>query len=145
MSKFYDTGVVLGRVISGARKIRFLPATNNYEALLDFPAFFFEAYDPADPERMYERGEVLGVPGGLVSKYLLTGDGRVDPAQGPQGSSLCRLFRDRKGIYDWEREEYCSYGALRVYEGYTYRLTAANAGDNNTPPPNMPQIWEKVT
>jgi hypothetical protein len=53
--------------------------------------------------------------------------------------------------YEWVREEYCSNGFERFYEDQNddqrtgwYRVIAANAGDNNTPPPNLPQTWEKL-
>lgn len=133
----------------GMRFMRFLPATNNYEALVRFPAYIFEKYKP-DPERMYERGEVLRMPDDDVSKYLLTGDGRIQNDRPPTENSLCRLFRD-SDRHDWVREEYCSKGFERHYTdpddaqrtGW-YKCIADNAGDNNTPPPGVPQTWQKL-
>ena len=143
MSKARETGFALGRIISGVRKFRFLPATNNYESLVDLPAYLFEEYTGADPERMYERGEVLKMPLDNVSKYLLTGDGRIPADRPPFENSLCRLFRDASpGM--WIREEYCSKGFVRYYDGAWYMVIANNAGDNNTPPPGLPQTWEKL-
>jgi len=146
MSKFREAGQ---NIAEGMRLIRFLPATNNYEALVRFPASVFQLYMP-DPERMYERGEVLRMSDDNISKYLLTGDGRISIDKPPPKNSLCRLFRN-SSRFPWEREEYCSRGFERHYvdpnsserTGW-YRVIQTNAGDNNTPPPNMPQTWERL-
>jgi len=129
--------------------MRFLPATNNYEALVRLPAGLFLEYVP-DDQRMYERGEVLRMPGGLVCKYLFTGDGKIQLDKPPPENSLCRLFRNASR-FEWVREEYCSNGFERFYEDPNdpnrtgwYKCIAMNAGDNNTPPPNLPQVWLKL-
>jgi hypothetical protein len=141
-----EAGIDIGK---GIGFIRFLPATNNYEALVRIPASLFQEYTP-DNERMYERGEVLKMPGDNVSKYLLTGDGRIQTDRPPPENSLCRLFR-HSGRFEWVREEYCSRGFERHYTDPNnhermgwYRVTANNAGDNNTPPPNIPHVWERL-
>lgn len=125
--------------------IRFIPSTPNYEALVRLPAMMFREYIP-DAQRMYERGEVIRVDS---CKYLLQGDGRIDIDKPPSANPLCKLFRDG-GRYEWVREEYCSRGFERYYDdgdpqrtGW-YRVTADNAGDNNTPPPGIPQTWKKL-
>jgi len=145
MSKFKEAGKQIGEGISF---IKFLPATNNYEALVRLPAILFQEYEP-NPERMYERGEVLKMPGDNVSKYLLTGDGRIQNDRPPPENSLCRLFRNRERC-EWAREEYCSNGFERYYDdgdpkrtGW-YKVIASNAGDNNTSPPGLPNIWKKI-
>ena len=144
MSKARDVGKQIGKALG---LIRFIPSTPNFEALVRLPAFLFQEYT-VDGERMYERGEVLRMPGDLVSKYLLQGDGRIDPSNPPPTNSLCKLFRNN-GRFDWVREEYCIKDFERYYDDGSerkgwYRVTAANAGDNNTPPPNAPQVWEKL-
>jgi len=115
------------------------------EALVRLPAMLFGEYVP-DGEREYRRGEVVRYDG---AKYLLTNWGRIDPSNPPPTNSLCKLFRDA-GRYPWVREEYCIMGFERYYEdpdpqrsGW-YRVITANAGDNNTPPPNVPQTWERL-
>jgi hypothetical protein len=146
MSRARETG---RSASEGIRFIRFLPATNNYEALVRLRAVLFQEYKP-DPERMFERGEVLKMPGDNVSKYLLQGDGRIQIDRPPPINSLCRLFRDG-GRYGWVREEYCSFGFERFWENPNrpeengwYRVIRDNAGDNVTPPPGVPQTWERV-
>jgi len=106
----------------------------------------FAEYVP-DPDRMYDRGEVIRVENG---KYLIQNWGRIDPTQPPPVNPLCKLFRDG-GRYDWVREEYCIKGFERYYDdgdpqrtGW-YRVITDNAGDNVTPPPGVPQTWEKVS
>jgi len=141
--KMYD--LMLG-VSRGVRKIRFLPATNNYEALIDLPALLFEEYTNADPDRMYDRGEVLKMPGDKVSKYLLTGDGRIQPDKPPPENSLCKLFRNAglDGAFEWVREEFCTRGFLRHHNGKLWRVKVDRV-DDATPPPNATDRWEEVT
>ena len=138
--KTYELMLGIGR---GIRKIRFLPATNNYEALIDLPAAVFEKYKP-DPERMYDRGEVLRMPGDDVSKYLLTGDGRIQNDRPPPENSLCKLFRNAglDGQFDWIREEFCMRGFIRRHDGKLYEVTAERV-DDGTPPPNSGS-WREV-
>ena len=70
-------------------------------------------------------------------------EGRSE-AERTAGANLQRLFRDN-GRYEWVREEYCSRGFERQYNGEWYRVIADNAGDNNTVPTGASNIWEKVT
>jgi len=136
----YDLMFGVGR---GIRKIRFLPATNNYEALIDIPAMVFEEYTP-DPQRMYDRGEVLRMQDDDVSKYLLTGDGRIQNNQPPPVNSLCKLFRNAglDGQFEWVREEFCMKGFIRSYNGKLYEVTAERV-DDATAPPNS-NAWKEV-
>ena len=137
-----------GRQIGEALSlIDFSVSEKNYEALVRLPAMLFAEYVP-DLDRQYERGEVVRMGS---CKYLLQNWGKIDPDMPPPVNPLCKLFRDA-GRYDWVREEYCIQGFERFYEDTSnpqntgwYRVIAANAGDNNTPPPGVPNVWERVS
>ena len=142
MSESYEKGKAITQAIG---LLRFLPSDNNFKALVTFPYILFEEYLP-DTNRMYERGEVVRVG---REKYLFQGDGRLDKS--PKESPLCKLFRDA-GRYEWVREEYCIEGFIRHWknpskpdENGWYRVVTDNAGDNVTPPPGVPWVWERVT
>ena len=146
MSEARERGRQVGEAIGF---LRFLPATNNFKALIRFPAVLFQEYVP-DPERNYERGEVLKMPDDNVCKYLLQGDGRIQNNQPPPENSLCKLFRNN-GRFPWVREEFCERGFERFWENPQrpeedgwYRVIVDTV-DDGTPPPNAPQRWEKVT
>jgi len=112
----------------------------SHESLTRLPAAVFDEYVP-DPNRMYNRGEVITIN---ECKYLIQNWGRIDPEIPPPTNPLCKLFRDN-GRYDWVREEYCSRGFERYYEDDWYRVIADNAGDNNTPPPALVGVvWERI-
>jgi len=135
----------LGKSIArGIKKIRFLPATNNYEALIDLPAILFEEYGTRDSNAMIERGEVLKMPNDIVSKYLYQGDVRADKP--PTEETQCKLFRSAglDGSLIWVGDEFCMRGFLRRYpdaNGDLYEVTAERV-DDKTPPPNS-GAWEK--
>jgi len=144
MSEMREKGRQVGEALA---LIDFSVSERNYEALVRLPATLFAEYKP-DPERMYDRGEVIRV--GNTDKYLLTNQGRIDVDKPPPENPLCRLFRDNRR-YEWVREEYCSNGFERHYTDPSdakrtgcYKVIANNAGDNNTPPPNLPQTWQKL-
>ena len=122
------------------------------EALVRMPAMFFTfaEYVP-DGERMYLRGDVVKIG---ANKYLLQGDGRIDPSKPPPENSLCKLFRD-SGRYDpdgtprsWVREEYCLKDFARYWTDDNpqktgwYRVKAERV-DDATPPPNSVS-WELI-
>ena len=134
MSIAYEKGKAITK---GIGYMRFLPATNNYTALVTLPYMCFEEYAP-DGQRMYERGEVVRVG---REKYLLQGDGRIDVDKPPPVNPLCKLFRD-SGRYPWVREEYCLQGFEREYNGEWYKVIADRV-DDATIPPNS-QAWEKI-
>ena len=143
MSSIKEKGKQIGEALS---LLDFSVSERNYEALVRLPAMLFAEYVP-DPDRMYERGEVIRV--GNV-KYLLQNWGRIDPNVPPEVNPLCKLFRD-SGRYEWVREEWCSQGFERHWENADrpeesgwYRVIAANAGDNNTAPPSVPSVWAKI-
>jgi len=111
----YDLNFEVGFAVTHAiSMLRFLPATNNYDALVTFPYLCFEEYVP-DAERQYERGQVVRES---CCKYLIQNDGvRIDVSR-PLREQL-KLFRD-SGRYDedgaprtWVREEYCLNGFQR--------------------------------
>jgi len=135
-----DSGKQIGEAL---RRIDFF---YSMEALVRLPAYLFPEYEP-DPERMYNRGEVVRIGN---AKYLIQNWGRIDLDKPPPVNPLCKLFRDA-GRYDWVREEYCSRGFERYWENPDrpqdtgwYKVIADNAGDNNTPPPGAETVWEKV-
>jgi len=142
MSRAFDTGKSIGEAFAF---IDFFSGKGP-EALVRLPYLLFPEYVP-DLQRDYQRGEVIRVGS---NKYLLQNWGRIDIDRPPEINPLCKLFRDG-GRYDWVREEYCIKGFERYYDdgdpertGW-YRVIADNAGDNNTPPPGVPMIWEKVS
>ena len=141
-SKNYDLGFSLG---AGLSYIRFIPSTNNFKALVRLPAMAFQEY-VADPNRDYERGEVITMPGDEVSKYLLTGDGRIQTTARIENDqvqpSLLKLFRNKEPA-PWVREEFCELGFERTYQGHTYKVKVAVV-DDATPPPNATDRWDQV-
>jgi hypothetical protein len=149
MSEIREKGRQIGE---GIALLRFLPATNNYKALNRFPAFLFQEYKP-DPERNYERGEVIRMPDDSVSKYLLTGDGRIQSTPRIENNqvqpSLLKLFRNAARA-NWVREEFCERGFERYWENPQrpeengwYRVIVDVVDDADTPP-NAPQRWERL-
>lgn len=147
MSRARDTGKSIGEAF---QYIDFFSGKGP-DALVRLPYLIFPEYVP-DPQRDYQRGEVIRVGN---NKYLLQNWGKIDDNNPPriEGTQcyppLCKLFRD-SGRYDWVREEYCIKGFERYYDdgdpnrtGW-YRVITENAGDNNTPPPGVPQTWEKL-
>jgi len=141
MSLAYEKGKAITQAIG---YLRFIPSTPNYTALVTFPYLCFQEYTP-DPDRMYDRGEVIRVG---REKYLIQNDGRIDPNIPPPENSLCKLFRDG-GRYDWVREEFCLKDFERYYDdGDPWRSgwykVISNNVDSSTPPPNDDQNWEKV-
>jgi len=140
MSDMRDKGKQIGEALN------LIDFFFSHEALARLPAMLFAEYVP-DPDRMYNRGEVVRMGS---SKYLLQNWGRIDIDKPPPQNPLCRLFRD-SGRYEWVREEYCAKGFERYYEDANnsqntgwYKVIADNAGDNNTPPPGMPTVWERL-
>lgn len=146
MSKARDAGKSIGEALT---KVNWYWSM---DALVLLPALLFAEYVP-DSNRMYSRGEVIRTGS---NKWLLQGDGRIDPNNPPATNSLCKLFRD-DGRYDpdgtprnWWREEYCVRDFERYYEDPNqpkntgwYRVIVDRV-DDATPPPNEPQSWEKV-
>jgi len=109
------------------------------EALVRMPYTFFKPYVP-DGQRDYQRGEV--VREGIV-KWLLQGDGRLDPGRPLMEQSLVKMFRDGHGEYDWFREEYCLEGFRRRYNGVLY-VVISDRADDATPPPNDTRNWAEA-
>jgi len=137
MSREFDVGLALGSATQMVKLIDFSVSERNHTALVIAHWSLFDEYVP-DPERMYNRGEVVRVGG---SKYLLQNQGRIDLDKPPEINPLCKLFRDA-GRYEWAREEYCLRGFERQYDGEWYRVTADRV-DDSTPPPNS-NSWERV-
>ena len=132
-----------GKIGEGLGFVRFLPATNNYEALVRLPALLFQEYAP-DPERMYERGEVLRMPGDNVSKYLIQNDGKIQLDKPPPENSLCKLFRNAARA-DWVEEEFCERGFVRTYDDGKDYVVIVDTVDDKIPPPNSQSwaLWEE--
>ena len=126
--------------------IDFSVSERNFTALVKLPALLFTEY-AEDPQREYNRGEVIRVGN---NKYLLQNWGKIDADRPPPVNPLCKLFRDG-GRYEWVREEWCIQGFERYWENAErpqdtgwYRVIAASAGDNNTPPAGVPGVWIKI-
>ena len=108
------------------------------DALVRLPAMLFQEYAP-DGNRQYERGQVVRQGS---YKYLLQGDGKLDPGRPLSELSLLKLFRD-SNRYEWVREEYCIRGFERSYNDIWYRVKVDRV-DSATPPPNDNQSWEVI-
>ena len=149
MSEARTRGRQVGEAISF---MRFLPATNNFKALVRFPAILFQEY-VHNPERMYERGEVIKLPGDNICKFLLTGDGRIQTQPRIENNqvqpSLLKLLRN-SSRFPWVREEFCERGFERYWENPNRReedgwyKVIVDVVDDATPPPNAPQRWQKL-
>ena len=139
MNDYRESGRIFASGIRALGLVRFLPSTNNYDALIAAHYSYFQKYTP-DSERMYDRGEVVRDG---INKWLLQGDGRLDAAIPLENQSLLKLFRDN-GRYEWAREEYVLQGFERSYNGQWYRCIAVRE-DSATPPPNNPASWELVS
>jgi len=133
----------------GIQRVKFLPTTDNFIALTDLPAIWFEEYAP-DPDRQYVRGHVLKMPGDNISKYLSEHDGVRIQASRPPGHPDNRdfkLFRNG-GRYRHVRGEFVRKGWWRWWDsdpgrqqqhGWYEMLSEHN--DENHDPPNVPHIW----
>ena len=115
----------------------------NQKALAKMPYRVFDEH-VIDPNKEWNQGQVTRVE---HEKYLLENWGKINIV--PSESSLCRLFRDKR-LYDWRAKEYCLKGFRRYYEDAgnpqntgVYIVIQNDAGDNNTPPPGVPSVWEK--
>jgi len=138
MSRAREFGKQLGMALA------YVDWYNSMEALVRMPAPAFMLYVP-DPDRMYNRGEVVRIG---AEKWLLQNWGRIEVDKPPHINPLCKLFRDA-GRYPWFSEEYCLNGFERYWEdpdsnrtGW-YRLIADRIDDSTAPPFN-PQAWEKL-
>ena len=131
--------------------LRFLPARNNYVALVTFPYEYFQVRS-SDPNKRYERGEVFQDNG---YKYLAEND-NISIAPDRLLHEQFKLFRD-SGKFDedgtpreWTRGECCLKGFERWHEdtgnptNTGWWCVISEFVDNNTPPPNDAQNWEKV-
>ena len=139
MNPARDAGLSVGAAF---RYINFFYAMG---ALVRLPYLLFPAYVP-DGDRQYNQGEVIRVG---AEKYLLQNWGGIDPNTPPPTNPLCKLFRDG-GRYPWVREEYCLKGFERYYDDGDPNRTGwyavtADYVDDATPPPNAPNMWEKVS
>ena len=121
------------------------------EALVRLPFSMFAEYVP-DGNRDYERGEVVRSG---CNKWLLQGNGRLDPNKALDAQSLLKLLRDSNSHdpdgtpRNWHREEYCLKGFQRYYDdgdpGRTgwYEVISERV-DSATNPNNDMQNWRKV-
>jgi hypothetical protein len=146
-SKAYMLGYDTTDAIS---MLRFLPATNNYNALIKFPYSWFQKIKPLN-ER-YERGEVLQDNG---YKYLAENDNiSVDP--GRPLEEQFKLFRD-PNAYDedgtprlYVPKEYCLKGFPRWYESESrpedtgWWEVYSDRVDSAIPPPSDGQNWRFI-
>jgi len=144
---YYNLMYSLGK---GIRKIRFIPNTENYEALIDLSALFFETF-VYDAQTQYYTGNVLKMPDDDISKYLCMGDGiRFDDdpnRKDPVVHNQWKLFRHAGLLEDWqwEREEFCMKGFVRrdPQNNKRYRVIVDRI-DDATEPRNS-SAWEEIT
>jgi len=162
MKTEYEIGLEIGqRTAEGLRLLRFI-CESDYRALLRFSATSFDAYEP-DPQKNWERGQVVFNPDDVVSKFLFTGDGRLNeqPRIVRQDGELrvvpniVRLHRNVHGRHRRVRDEFCETGMWRWWDddpnreaqhGW-YRVREGNDGriltvSDSTPPPNNTSVWE---
>jgi len=131
----------------GLRYFRFLNE-KDFIALVYLWSCMFEEFTP-DTQRQYERGYVLIDEG---EKYVVLNDNmRFMQDQSPKTHTGCLLVRDELRDLDWIAKEFCIKDSKRFYidnnnaqnTGW-YIVVKDTAGDNNTPPPNAPQYWERM-
>ena len=141
MGRIDDIRAIGYAIGDGLKYIDFWTAKNQ-EALVRLPYIVFAEYVP-DPQREYERGEVVRMG---CNKYLLQNFGKIDPANPPPTNSLCKLFRDKNSHdpdgtdREWVKEEYCLKGFERKYNGIWY-VVIADRVDSGTPPINDAASW----
>ena len=115
----------------------------NQKALAKMPYQVFAEHS-IDPNKEWNQGQVTRVG---HEKYLLENWGRINTV--PSKSPICRLFRDKR-LYDWMPKEFCLRGFRRYYKDAgnpqntgNYIVIQDDAGENNTPPPGVPSVWDK--